>query len=118
MAGFLLSPAEEISGVIDYLSSECCKIYGSATFKLSDELFNCVPEYLTQLRDNFRDRARKFGWENDNGILDILTNLSDTVSNTEHLISQYGSINLEIIREFDEQYIALNVRPDQDTCVM
>ena len=118
MAELALSPVASIPGVIKYLLSEGSKIYGSATYKLSDEMFDCVPEYLTQLRDNFRDRARKFGWENDNGILDILTNLSDTVSNTEHLISQYGSINLEIIREFDEQYIALNVRPDQDTCVM
>ena len=40
------------------------------------------------------------------------------MSDTENLISHYGSANLERIREFEEQYIALMVRPEQDTFMM
>ena len=98
MAAFSLSTAAEIPGFIDYLSSEGRKIYRSATYKLSDKLFDCVPEDLTQFLDNFRDRERQFLWENDDGILEISTDPSDPVSNTENLISQYGLVNLEIIR--------------------
>ena len=94
----MLSTATEIPGVNDYLSSKCRKIYGSATYKLSDKLFDCVPEDLTQFLDGCSYRARHFGSDNDNGILEIPKDLYDPVSYTENLISQYGLVNLERIR--------------------
>ena len=118
IAAFVLSPAAEIPGVINYLSSEGRKIYGSETYKILDEMFKCVPEDLTQLLDNFRDRERNFGWDNEDGILEIPTDKSDTMSYTENLINHYGSVNLERVREFEEQYIALMVGTTQDTCMM
>ena len=111
MAELALSPVASIPGVIKYLLSEGRKIYGSATYKLSDEMFDCVPEYLTQFLDDFRDRARQFGWDNENGILEITMDTSDPVSNTENLIIQYGSVNLERVKELEEQYITLKVCP-------
>ena len=71
------------------------KIYWSATYKLSDELFDCVPEHLIQFRDDFRDRLRQFGLDNDDGILEISTDPSDPVSGTDNLISHYDSVNLK-----------------------
>ena len=103
MAELALSPVASIPGVIKYLLSEGRKIYGSATYKLSDELFNCIPEFLTQFLEDFRHIERQFGRDNDNGILEIPTDPSDPMSDTENLISHYGSVNLEIIREFEEQ---------------
>ena len=64
MAEFPLSPAAEIPGVIDYLSSKGRNIYGSKNYNLSDYMFDCVPMDLTKLLDNFRDRAIQFGWDN------------------------------------------------------
>ena len=64
------------------MSSEGRNIYGSETYKLSDELFYCALENLTQSLDGFRDRARQFGWDNDYVILEIPTDPSDTVSET------------------------------------
>ena len=40
---FVLSPAAVIQGVIDYLTSEGRKIHESATHKLSEDQFDCVP---------------------------------------------------------------------------
>ena len=100
------------------MSSKGHKIYGSETYKISDDIFDYVPKDVTQLLDNFRNRSRQFGWDNDDGILEISTDPYDTMSDTENLISHYGSANLERIREFEEQYIALMVHPEQDTCMM
>ena len=66
---FALIPAAEIHVVMEYLTSEGWKIHGSATHKLSEDQFDCVPEDLTQFMDDLEDRARQFGWSNDDGIL-------------------------------------------------
>ena len=120
---FSLSPAAAIQGVIDYLKSEDRKIHRSATHKLSDDQFDCVPEDLTKFLVDLEDRASQFGWSNDDGILDIPIDPADQIADTENLIRNYGTVSLERIRSFEELYIDRAVRPDQDTnmlyhCIM
>ena len=102
---FALSPAAAIQGVIDYLKSEGRKIYGSATHKLSEDQFDCVPEDLTQLLDDLEDMASQFGWSNYDGILEILIDLANPIADTENLIRNYGIVSLERVRAFEEIYI-------------
>ena len=91
---FALSPAAVIQGVIDYITSEGWKIHGSATHKLSEDQFDCVPEYLTQFLDDLKDRASQFGWSNNDGILEIPIDPADPIADTEKLIRNYGTVSL------------------------
>ena len=98
---FALSPAAEIHGVTDYLTSEGRKINGSATHKLSEYQFDCVPEYLTQFLDDLEDRASQFGWSNDDGILEIPIDPADPMADTDNLIQNYGTVSLKRVRAFE-----------------
>ena len=123
VVAFALSPAAAIQGVIDYLTSEGRKIHGSATHKLSEDQFDCVPEDLTQFLDDLEDRASQFGWSNDDGILEIPIDPANPIADTENLIQNYGTVSLERVRAFEELYIDQAVRPAQDTntlyhCIM
>ena len=120
---FTLIPALAIQGVIDYLTSEGRKIHGSATHKLSEDQFDCVPEDLTQFLDDLKDRASQFGWSNDDGILEIPIDPADQIVDTENLIRNHGTVSLERVRAFEELYIDRAVQPAQDTnmlyhCIM
>ena len=43
---FALNPAQAITGIIDFTKDSNVKLYRKATPKLSEDLFNCVPEDL------------------------------------------------------------------------
>ena len=98
---FALIPAAAIQGVINYLTSEGRKIHGSATYKLSEDQFNCVPEDLTQFLDDLEDRASQFGWSNDDGILEIPIYPADPMADTDNLIQNYGTVSLKRVRAFE-----------------
>ena len=102
---FALSPAEEIQGVSDYLTREGRKIHGSATHKLSEDQFDCVPEDLTQFLYDLEDRMSRFGWSNDDGILEIPKYPANPITDTENLIQNHGTVSLERVREFEGLYI-------------
>ena len=120
---FTLSPAAAIHGVMDYLTSEGRKIHGSATHKLSEDQFDCVPEDLTQFLDDLEDRASQFGCPNNDGILEIPIYPADPMADKDNLIQNYGTVSLDRFRAFEELYIDQAVRPAQDTnmlyhCIM
>ena len=120
---FALSPTAAIQGVIDYHTREGRKIHGSATHKLSEDQFDCLPEDLTQFLDDLEDRASQFGWSNNDGILEIPIDPSDPIVDTENLIRNYGTVSLERVRAFEELCIDQAVRPPQYTnmlyhCIM
>ena len=100
-----MSPAAAIHRVIDYLTSEGRKIHGSATHKLSEDQFDCVPEDLNQFLDDLEERAIQFGWSNDDGILEIPIDPADPMADTDKLIQNYGTVSLERVRAFEEIYI-------------
>ena len=41
---FALTPAVAVQGIIDYNTTEGRKLYGHATYKLDEELYDCKPD--------------------------------------------------------------------------
>ena len=116
---FALTPAVAVIGVIDYKTTEGRKLYAHATYKLDEELYDCKPDGLYQFLQALSNRAQEYGWNhNDSGILNIPTNPLAPESEKAYLIDNYGMISLEQIREFEETYMNLPIRPSQDNYMM
>ena len=115
LAGFSLTPATAVNGVIDYATATGRKLYSSATAKLEEDQFDCTPEDLYSFLKALKDRAREFGWDEPG--IGILSIPNDPVSPAEFksLIDNHGEIELETINKFERQYIDGKNRPAQDT---
>jgi len=114
---FALSPAEAINGVIDFTTKEGCKVYSGATKKLDEELYDCQPEGLYQFLKSVSIRAREYGWEdtqNHTGILHVPRDIEDE-RDYDNLLTNYGEVTLEHIREYEKMYINNEGRAAQDT---
>ena len=114
-ATFALTPASANPGIIDYTTVAGQKMSDNGTKKLTNELFNCVPENLFSFLKALKDRARYNDWSRGQGILDILRNPTDQTSATDDLLEFYGNITLENIKKFEELYITNHCRSSQDT---
>jgi len=110
---FSLSPAGAIQGPIRYDTSDGRKLYKDATSKLSDDLFDCVPEDLFQFLKVLEDRAREFNWTN--GILSIPVDVNTPDTRHDDMLTLYGQIDLQRIKAFEEQHIKEPLRRAQDT---
>jgi hypothetical protein len=116
---FALSPAMAIPGIIDLASRTGKDIFRFATEKLDEELYDCLPAGMTQFLQSLSIRATEYGWEDEvDGIMQIPDDPADPLSDTNNLIENYGRITLESIRAFEASYIALQVRPAQDTYML
>ena len=92
---FALTPAIAVQGVIDYKTNEGRKLYGSATYKLEDELYDCQPDGLYQFLQSLNNRAQEYGWNDEvGGILHIPQDPEDIESETNYMINNYGMISL------------------------
>jgi hypothetical protein len=116
---FALSPAMAIPGIIDLSSKTGKDIFRFATEKLEEELYDCLPDGMTQFLQSLSIRATEYGWEDDvGGIMQIPVDPADPMSDTNNLIENYGRITIESIRAFETSYIAMQVRPAQDTYML
>jgi hypothetical protein len=114
-ARIALTPALAVQGVIDYETIEGQKSYGSATYKLNEELYDCKPDGLYQFLQSFNNRAQEYGWNNNVGcILHIPVDPLDINSETNYQIDNYGMISLEEIKDFETSYLTQTVCPEQD----
>ena len=59
---FTLNPAQAITGIIDFTKDANIKLYRKATSKLSEDLFDCVPEDLLQFLNTLSDRTTELFW--------------------------------------------------------
>ena len=113
---FALSPAMAIPGIIDLASKTGKDIFRYATEKLEEELYDCRPDGMTQFLQSLSIRATEYGWEDDTGgIMQIPEDPANPLSDTNNLIENYGRITIETIRAFETSYIAMPIRPAQDT---
>jgi hypothetical protein len=116
---FALNPAAAIDGVIDYGTIEGRKLYGYATKKLDEELFDCNAEGLYQFLQSLGNRASEYGWDNDaEGIIKIPENDIDADAELFSLIEEYGQLTMERIREYDTTYIDTDGRQAQNSYML
>jgi hypothetical protein len=119
MAAFTLTPASAIPGNIYFTTNGGRKLYGSATYKLDEDPYDCQPDRLYQFLASLHTKAQEFEWiDQIGGILQIPENAQDINSPTMYLVDNYGQIPLAQIREFEDEYIATPVRPAQDTFML
>ena len=68
---FALTPAQAITGLIDYRTSQGSKLYNGATSKLSEELFDCTSDKLFPFLKTLANRAMECGCSGDKGVLSL-----------------------------------------------
>ena len=59
---FALNPAHAITVIIDFTKDSNVNLYRKAASKLSEDLFDCVPEDLLQFLKTLSDRATELSW--------------------------------------------------------
>jgi hypothetical protein len=85
---FALTPAVAVLAIIDCNSTEGRKLYGHATSKLDEELYDCKPDGLYQFLQSLNFRVQEYGWNDEiGGILNIPQDPQDITSETNYLIS-------------------------------
>ena len=112
---FALTVAAANPGIIDYTTVAGRKLKELCSKKLTEELFDCVPENLFTFLKALKDRARDYDWNGGAGILDVVQDPSDPNSPSDDLLEKYGSITLASVLAYEESYIDRPVRPAQDT---
>ena len=116
---FALNPAQAITGVIDFTIDSNVKLHKRATSKLSDDLFDCVPEDLNQFLKTLSDRASEYSWNDEVvGIMMIPEDPTDPSTVYKNLLTNHGEITLEQVRRFEESYIMTATRAAQDTSML
>lgn len=116
---FALSPAMAIPGIIDYTSKTGKGVFRDSVEKLDEELYDCNPDGMIQFLQSLSVRALEYGWDHEvSGIVQIPDDPANVMSNTNNLIESYGIITIDSIRAFEASYIALPVRPAQDTYML
>lgn len=83
--------------------------------KLTDELFVSVPENLFTFIKTLKDQSRDYEWNGGIGILDILRDPTNVISQSDDLLEAYGTITLVLVRAIEKSYIKKPIRAAQDT---
>ena len=122
---FALTPAKAIVGVVDYTTSEGRKIFDKGVRRLDEDgTFDCTPGKLNGFLKLVSKRAMDQGWDEEaNGVIMIPEDSTDPNSVRHHLCKEYGSIDIDLIREYEGSYVDQQVRQAQDaymlyTCLM
>ena len=95
-AHFYLLPAQAVTGVIDYSTSEGRKYYEHSIAKLNEDLFDCESDDLHIFLDTLQEHAREMGWDiSGAGIIDILLDPLDPNSEYINILIRHGELTLE-----------------------
>ena len=112
---FVLNTAQAITGIIDFTKDSNIKLYRKATSKLSQNLFDCVPEDLLQFLKTLSDRATELPWNDPIvGIIMIPEYPANVSTVYRNLVTNNGEITLEWVRQFEEYYTNDPSRAAQD----
>lgn len=116
---FALTPALASRGIIDYQTRSGERLYSSATKQLEDERYDGEAYGLHQFLESLEKRSKNYGW--DTGIMMIPPVIPDTMPSS--LLGDYGTIDIERVRAFENTYIDTPTRSAQDTnllyeCIM
>ena len=116
---FALSPAMAIPGIIDFTSRMGKDVFRYSTEKLDEELYDCNPDGMIQFLQSLSVHAMEYGWDNEiTGIVHIPDDPANPMADTNNLIESYGILTMESVRAFEASYIALEIRPAQDSYML
>jgi len=112
---FALTPAKATDDVIDYNTKQGAAIWLSGSKKLSEELFDCVPEGLRDFLELTKKRSKLMGW--DTSVMSILDDPDDVAGPAKDL-DHYGSISLEYLQANARIYADTPTRVAQDSMML
>ena len=115
VVAFTLTPAAANSEIIYYKIVSGRKVKDACMKKLTDDLFDCVPENLFTFIKALKDQSRDYEWNGGIGILDILRDPTNVISQSDDLLEAYGTITLVLVRAIEKSYIKKPIRAAQDT---
>ena len=113
---FALTPYQAVRGIINYGTPEGRKYFERATAPLSETKFDCQSDGLRSFLEDVDRRAGAFAW--DTGILDIPTDVADPDTSYKYLVDQYGEIDMQTIKDFDNTFIHHQTREAQDSMML
>ena len=108
-APFALAPGLVDNNPIDYSTSEGAKLFKAATAALKDE-FDCSTSNLKTFLSSIGDRSGQHGWDD---ILEIPEDLNVPNPVTHELLTEYGRITLDQVRDHAMTYNNLQTRQAQ-----
>ena len=115
-AVFSLTPYNISNVIIDYSTQEGRKHYDRATEKLNDDKFDCQSDHLRSFLEDLSRRAKTFGWSEPSvGIMQIPKDLNDPTQGYYDLIANYGEVDIDHLRTFEQSYIGQQTRAAQDS---
>ena len=103
---FALHPADAIQGVIDLMTREGIKLYQNATrsfYSDPKDFFNCEAPGLHGFLKEVEGRASCFGCCD--AILEIPNDIVNPLGGTRNLLTHYGELSLENLRDWETTYI-------------
>ena len=112
---FALHPADAIQGIIDLTMCEGVKLYQNATRSFYTDpagFFNCKSPGLHGFLKQVDGRASRFVWRN--AILEIPNDIVNPLGGTRNLLTHYGELSLDHLREWETTYIHGVSRAAQD----
>ena len=113
---FALTPYQAVRGIVNYGAPEGRKYFEKATASLSELKYDCQSDGLRSFLKDVDRRAVTFGW--DIGILDIPLDVTDPNTEQRYLVDQYGEIDMQTIREYDNIFIRHQTREAQDSMML
>ena len=118
-APFALYPGEANNGILDFNNAEHSKYFSRATKAVNGEyLYDCTPGNLFGFLRDVEAHDKKFGWAGESGIFYIPDNPLDPhgqATNFINLLTNYGEVSMDTVREWEEQYIGTECRATQDS---
>ena len=122
MATFALTPAQNVSEVLDFDDKAHRGIYEKAIEKLKVDPFDCEQTQLVDFMSSLAKKAHDFGWVD--RVMKIPTTLPED-EDTEYLniLTNHAQISFESIKTYEESYVGSQTRERQDmhclyTCIM
>ena len=111
MSTFSLALTQSLDRIIDYSTEEGHKYFKHAIEPLCDKLFDLSSEDKHLFTDLLIKRTNEIEWDlYDIGICTVYTVSLDPNSPTVNILINHGELSLDIIRDFEETYIASQSR--------
>ena len=115
-AGFSLTPYNMGNNILDYSTPEGRKHYDRATEKLNEVKYDCQSDNLRSFLEDLTRRANAFGWSMQaTGILQIPKVLNDPTQGYYDLLSNYGEVDFDHLRQYESTIIGQATRAAQDS---
>jgi len=104
---FVLSPALINQGPINYSTLEGIKLRRGAVEPLAKELFTLEPHRFKLFLSTLTEQTMVYGWEN---ILNIPVNIAVQGRPTHSLLTHYGQVMLQQVRDHAATYLNAQTR--------